>query len=98
MVSRPTKSRQLTATENNRPAPRREEERVSRYDRFLADIRQRNIEAEANVKRLDMELAVHDAARAAMLAERNDWADIQTDTARTLNQPLIEGRANDTQT
>lgn len=69
-------------------------ERVSRYDVYEKELRQRHNEAEGNVKRLDLDIAEATAALDAMMNERADWANIQNHAAHMLNAgKTIEGNS-----
>lgn len=61
-------------------------QRISRHDKYLIEQRKIHSAAEGEIKRLDIELAENDAERAALLAEREDWARIQNDAADIINK------------
>jgi hypothetical protein len=70
-------------------------QRISLFDKYLLEQRKMHNMAQAEIKRIDLELSEQKAEYEALLAERDDWASIERSAAAVVNSRHVEGQAND---
>jgi uncharacterized protein YydD (DUF2326 family) len=93
MDKQPTKAMARTARAPKEVQPA--VQRITRFDKYLVEQRKMHNMAQAEIKRIDLEMSEQQAEMEALLRERDDWLNIERSAAMVVNSRHVEGQAND---